>query len=288
MFLHGQRRRLNYVSVLLALLAPCCLFIGVCSALSLPSYGEYPEITNAVVFFAFVLVLISAASAYQTKFQAQDADGRWDPSWITFMFFSIAFAFVSAVCLGFINYDLHLSSFTELEHLNAYNNVDPAIMRGAQMMDAGIVKFSNSSRVDVSKSTAFANKHRYCVAPIMQGEVAPQSYDFWAVGVDCCSTKGDFSCGEINTNAHNALRWMRDEERAFFRLAVQQAEASYKIKAAHPLFFTWHLEDPHEMIEARKMIARQWLFLGIFAHFVLQAFLVACASVYFAKMTNPL
>ena len=36
---------------------------------------------------------------------------------------------------------------------------------------------------------------RYCVVPIVNGEAKPASYDFWAVGTNCCEQ--NFKCGEL-------------------------------------------------------------------------------------------
>ena len=67
------------------------------------------------------------------------------------------------------------------------------------------------------------------MAPIVVGNGTLESYDFWAVGLNCCSSNtGDYRCGEFsNPAAQSGLRLMDQREADFFRLAVQQAEASY-------------------------------------------------------------
>lgn len=73
--------------------------------------------------------------------------------------------------------------------------VYPNRMLGQQLLDAGIVQFAPGSQLDVKKSMGFKNGNLFCVAPIVFGTASPVSYDFWAVGKDCCSgSQADFSC----------------------------------------------------------------------------------------------
>merc|ERR1719409_1129997 len=120
----------------------------------------------------------------------------------------------------------------DIENLNAYPDVNPAVERGGQLMDAGRVAFTSGSRLDFSKSMRFRNYDDYCVVPVVQGtnKVKQETYDFWVVGLNCCEGPigefrcgewpiGEFRCGEFNNpEAHSGLRLMRDTQRPYFRL----------------------------------------------------------------------
>merc|ERR1712146_653287 len=198
-----------------------------------------------------------------------------------------AMMFVIASIGGEFNYALNLQPYFDLMNLNMYQNVDPPRMRGAQLMDAGRVVFAEGSRLDLQRSMGFRNQKMFCVAPITLGTSNETllHYDFWAVGVDCCSgLKPDFHCKNFNNpNAKGGLRLMRDEERAFYRLAVQQAEAAYNIKAVHPLFFTW-MQDPIAEVNAYRDQGVQFYLVGIASYLVFQVFLVVVATVFFSKL----
>merc|ERR1719352_1166452 len=75
--------------------------------------------------------------------------------------------------------------------------------------------------------------------------MAKDTYDFWAVGTDCCSeVAADFRCGEYsNGRARAGLRLMDSATLPYYRLAVNQATAQFGVHATTPLFFTW-TQDP--------------------------------------------
>merc|ERR1719401_3051346 len=92
----------------------------------------------------------------------------------------------------------------------------------------------------------FKDKNMYCVAPIVTGSAIPATYDFWVVGKNCCSPPPvpgvgrSYHCGAFNQpKTTAATRLVDNQARPFYRMAVQQAEARYNIRANHPLFFTW-------------------------------------------------
>merc|ERR1719443_992372 len=116
--------------------------------------------------------------------------------------------------------------------MNSYPSVNPATKRGQQMMDSGRVYFAPGTALDVKKSMGFKNHDTYCVAPITNGCDKLPTYDFWAVGVNCCNGASTaFRCGDFNNpHARSGLRVIREDQHPFFRLAVKQAEAAYNIK----------------------------------------------------------
>uniref|UniRef100_A0A7S2CX31 Uncharacterized protein n=1 Tax=Alexandrium andersonii TaxID=327968 RepID=A0A7S2CX31_9DINO len=161
-------------------------------------------------------------------------------------------------------------------------------MSGKEVMDAGRVTFVPSARLDLNRSMGFKNQDTYCVAPItggalLHGNPPLMVYDFWAVGKGCCSgNPGDFKCGDWNNPAaHGGVRVVRDEDRGFYRLAVQQAQSVHTIKASHPLFFHW-VEDPVVSVKGFRQAGYKWYISGMFLHFAFQLAMVALAICAFA------
>ena len=95
--------------------------------------------------------------------------------------------------------------YSEVSLLKAYRGIDPAVVPGSQIQDAGAVDFA-SAGIDSEHAGCFMNAgHTYCIAPIVTNGTmlhniagAPRygSYDYFAVGVDCCSCPDiNFRCG---------------------------------------------------------------------------------------------
>ena len=95
----------------------------------------------------------------------------------------------------------------------------------------------------------------YCVVPIVgaSDQPLPATYDFWAAGKDCCVDGGEnYTCGAARVaGARGGLRLLNRNDEYNFRLAVQNAEFTYRIAAVHPLFFEWTSDPIHE-ITAKK------------------------------------
>jgi len=239
------------------------------------------------VILGFVFVLTLAKLAFDSVAQ-QGSDSLRDPSWLVFLAAASFLAWVSGVAVGDLNYFYNMQPFYDVNTLNSYVSVDPSKMPGQQVMDAGRITFAQGSRLDTTKAMAFKNLDVYCVAPIVSGNSSgtTSSYDFWAVGLNCCSgAPGDFSCGEYsNPLAASGLRVMREDQRSFYRLAVQQAEAAYGIKARHPLFLYW-MQDPIAEIAAYQDEGYKYYLFGVFTYFAFMLFLVLSAIVLFSKMS---
>lgn len=209
-----------------------------------------------------------------------------------FALFSCTLAWVAGFLYGDDTFNSYFAPYYDIDNLNTYPSVDPSKYRGAQLMDAGQIDFVPGSRLDLQKSFGFKNGDIYCVAPIVgpaqnttKGGNASNTldhYDFWAVGLNCCSGHvADFHCGEYtNPNAHKGLRLMRDDLRGYFRLAVEEAIAVYHIQAPHPVFMYW-MEMPSDEIQAYLDDGWKSLLHGILGFFAVQVALTAVAVIFF-------
>merc|ERR1719409_2500844 len=103
--------------------------------------------------------------------------------------------------------------------------------------------------------------------------------------MNCCSSQGggDFRCGAFNNpGAHSGLRVVRDVPLQYYRLAVQQAEATFQLRSDRPLFFSW-TDDPAADENGLWDDAVAFYGVGAVAYACLQGLLVAIAVGCFEK-----
>lgn len=289
----GQRRRISVQSAGQCLFGPWLLFCLVYALRSFRLRFEQPLLCSALTAaFGLVVLVVGGAAAVAVVQRLRGT--RREPSWIVFAFITTLAAYALGVILGDLNYSSNTHWYYSSATLNEYRDVDPSrspgqqFTPGQQFMDAGIVYFSENATLDLRRSMGFRNEDTYCVAPITvkdAGVVLPlEVYDFWAVGLDCCSPNvADFHCGEhLSPQAHSGLRLLDDSQRAFFRLAVQQAQAAHSIEARHPLFFYWTSDARAEMSSFLKEGYKYYL-VGMLVHFGWQSLAVILAASGFAK-----
>jgi hypothetical protein len=249
----GSSRKLSAPALVGMLVVPVLIFTIVYYLRSFDLHYQSEWLCDVL---CYSLLLVVATFAFMTA-NLVKSGGDMIPMALltvtTLIWWMVAFSSGNAA------YTHYMKPFYDINNLNVYPHVNPAQVQGNQLMDAGMIQFHGSSKVALHQSIGFKNENIYCVAPIVMTnvtngktqEVAMKTYDFWAVGINCCSGHvPDFSCGEYsNPLARWGLRMMDDDAREMFRLAVKEAEASYNLKASHPIFLHW-MSDPHAEVDA--------------------------------------
>lgn len=278
---HMPRRETSNKPIV-SLVLPWFLFVAIYSAMAFSLHYSYPRLCFLVVSLGFFVVVVLAARASKaSKKHARFHESRSPPRWETFLAITCGIAWLLAVLGGSKNFEVNMHPFYDIVSLNTYQSVDASQALGNMMMDAGRIRFIPGTKIDEQLSMKFTDLETYCVAPIVSPNMSgATSYDFWAVGTNCCPglAKGSFHCAEFdNPAAMSGLRLMRDNQREQFRLAVQQAEAAYDIHAHHPLFFYW-MRDPTAELKAYQNDGYNWFIFAIFLHFCFQLALTVGAS----------
>jgi len=284
-----RSNRPNIVSMVVALAVPCLIFNTAFAIMSFDVHYRSQQMAFFLVGLVFILVAVLGYFAMDAMSSGGNGIGNGNgANWYIFTFLTGFLAWTVGVSVGNANFGRNMQPFYDVISMNSYPAVDPVTMHGNQLMDAGQMVFKPGSQLDLRYSMGFRDVDLYCVAPVASrngsdGKVPVLgNYDFWAVGLNCCSGESpDFHCGEFsNPHASSGLRLMRDELRPFFRLAVQQAEAAYNIQARHPIFLYW-LQDPSIEVKAYQEEGYKYFTLGTFSHFSVQLFLVVAASIGF-------
>jgi len=278
------RRRVNLTVLMLCLFIPVVLFALVCASLSFTVHHDMPPVTWLTVALGAIATFAVGFLAFMAvKRRYSDGDVARESYWYIFLFVTMLLAYIFAFCLGFVNYWNNMLPYLDMQSLSVHPAVDLNTMTSQQLMDVGRVTFTEGTKLDSKRSIGFKNVDRYCVAPIVPpGGKKLETYDFWAIGLNCCSgNTADFHCGEFdNPNARSGLRLMRADQRGFYRLAVQQAEATYGIQAKHPLFFYW-MQNAVSELESYRGDAIRYFLLGLASTFSCQLlFLMGAVLVY--------
>jgi len=304
-FIMAQRRRLNILAIGLALFVPWLIFVFAAWSLSFKVRYDYPMIAYSVLLVCFMGVVIFAYLALKAT-REKMTQGLHIPSWYIFCFLTSLFMLLAGILIGNYIYSTYCQPSYQVAELTTYHDVDASKLRGAQMMDAGTIAFTSGTKLDLTKAMMFHDRSSYCVAPLIVGDLPPQSYDFWVVGKGCCSLPVggypngyNYHCGSWN-NLEGAFvnRLMNDEDRPYYRMAVQQAEGAFKINAVHPLFFVWpHSSSSSSSLRNGTATAATsndygsnqgsvYFQAAVFGMFIVQLFLVVVATMAFSTLGN--
>lgn len=183
------------------------------------------------------------------------AYSRWD--WLPLL--SSFFAVSMGVSLGLVNSSA-IQPWVRAEFLNHYRDVLPDA-DPLTVSDAGIIDFAKGTVVNTVSSAGFhAWPYTYCAAPIVSSSSSDSNVraGFWAVGMNCCSDRGLFSC-DVAAGVQSGLRvdsdswgmiFGHDAKEQYMR-AVRMAAASYDVDivGSTPVLVAWS-NDPQGMASA--------------------------------------
>lgn len=242
------RQAASPASVIGCVVVPLALFIATYYSLAFGIRYWMPLLAYAVVGILFVLCLVFGFMSFGA-FQGQGRDALWLGLLCVLSLTGCIWASIA----GNNVFENLTQGYYDLQQLNVYQSVNPSYAVGNQYMDFGVINFVENVNIEKAFAMSFKNDLTYCVAPVKLNANATQDlnmYDFWAVGINCCSQHlADFRCGEYNNPAaRSGVRVTSEIDRSFYELAVRQSAAAFNIKAPHPLFFEW-VSDPRVTID---------------------------------------
>jgi hypothetical protein len=241
----------DFLAMALVFLLPLLIFAMVYMLIAYYWHYKYVAMDFLLILVIFGFVVYLSNMAMKHMFRTADGVKDHMAIWAGALLIGAFLGFFLALIFGWRNYDNHTKPLYEWKELNKYTNVDPNTMEGKAFMDAGSITFNKGTHLDFGKSVGFMNLDMYCAVPIVNSGAAPTTYDFWAVGVNCCTGAAQsFACGEAvhSDTATGGLRLMSDSQLPFFQMAVTQASTKYGTKSGHPIFVHW-VEDAKKALD---------------------------------------
>jgi len=200
-------------------------------------------------------------------------EGRMGGQWYLFLGMLCGIACINATLAGLYNYHTHMFQYFSYDENRAYTNVLPSEPAGAHG-DAGKITFANTARVDTTRAVGFKSGSTYCVAPVLD-ETQQDRVEFWAAGIDCCPSRGDFTCDDAwNPLAKSGVVILDSDgffpaKRDSFIKAVKQSAAAFQLTTSEtPVLVRWVLDpqviqDQYWSSGITFLVAMIFIYLGI-------------------------
>lgn len=209
----------------------------------------YQEFASFVWLFVCACVFASGACCYFFWV------GRGDKAGAVFLGILCLLAVITASVWGFSDYISLVSPQMEYEGRRYYTNVRP-LEPSASHQDAGMIEFDRGASLQVHNSVGYSDGDLFCVAPV--AATGQTTVGYWAAGVNCCSSRGDFRCDAAGlTTARSGLVLLDGSEgMSQFRVAAREAAAVYGLTVAQdPVFVRW-VPNPVTLHDSMSSMAR--------------------------------
>mmetsp|Transcript_56293 Transcript_56293/g.163250 ORF Transcript_56293/g.163250 Transcript_56293/m.163250 type:complete len:387 (-) Transcript_56293:223-1383(-) len=281
------RLRINGLAICQAVLLPCALCTGTLLLLSFP-FGVEHKALSAFLIILGVLAVAAFVGKATHSIMAGAKSGKKEPTWYFFLAVTCLVAWLVGFIAGKCNFASRMDPYYKMAIMGTATGIDPADIPATKYMDVSRAVFQEGTHIAEDLSLGYKDSDVYCVAPIVSNStMKPATYDFWAVGINCCSPipPARFWCGTTETDdplAHGGVRWMERSTQPYFKLAIEQAEAEYGYKSGKPLFFTW-TKDPIADVESLHSAGVSFTITVAIVHLIMQAILVSCVVLAFTS-----
>jgi len=165
----------------------------------------------------------------------------------------LLFSVWAGLLLGWYCFDKYVYFADIYAYARTYNNQLPSEPADS-VLDAGTLTFSKDATLDRRSAYGYssADGHMYCVVPVRDSSNSTGHIEFWAVGVDCCSLSGSFTCDDASDSSAHSGVVIFDNVNALFRTqmlhkfdtARMKAEAAMRLsgQTSH-LYIRWFSAD---------------------------------------------
>lgn len=245
------------------------------------TWAGYLYVVLPVLLYAWVLLLwlvlkhfapvltVVATLALATAALTVTVIGAMGKRYGTISFLCLGPLCLLAVILGYLvgssGWDSYARQYWWMQVGTDYTDTS-ASTAASSRADAAFVGFWDTatnngtvagSMVDAARSAGFQDGRTYCVAPILNPQLAGSQVirvEYWAVGMDCCDLFGNFACDDAR--AYDGVHGVRMLERGFpcpgcnahlFHKAVRKAEAMHGLISSRDHLFLRMVRSPEQM-----------------------------------------